>query len=279
MMHDTMLGQNDMKRDTQKHTSHVGRLQVGQHGFTLVELMIAVGIIAILAAFLAPNVATYMRRAKGTAAASKITNVLRTARNQAMSRGEVIIATVTTRDGVTEGGGTIILERTDNAAAPGCETPDGSAVDMDTTTNPNCFARSCAQAQSMTKTQVFSLDMVDEHPDMIIQGTDPAPAANALTLCFEPSGRVLGTNGLALQSDSSDCDAVNSRIFIRLNKDGSTLAALDDNPISAGNSLSACMAVTDNTSATARQTQKDGRDVANFYSINVPFNGSISARQ
>jgi Tfp pilus assembly major pilin PilA len=235
-------------------------------------MMIVVAIIAILAAVLAPNVSTYMRRAKGSAAANDITGVLRSARNQAMSRGEVILATVTTHNGVVDGGGTIVLERTDNPGAPGCD-----AVDMDTTTDPDCFARSCAQAQAMGTTNLFTYDLGNAHPDMIIQNTDPAPTDNELTLCFEPSGRVLGSNGLPLSSDSAACDAVNSRLFVRLDADGD----LDDNPIASGSSLSECLTVDEASQASidARQEQKDGRDVVNFYSITVPFNGAISAKQ
>jgi prepilin-type N-terminal cleavage/methylation domain-containing protein len=268
-----------MKRDTPKSLS-LSLSRFGRGGFTLVELMIAVAIIAILAAFLAPSVATYVRRSKGQAAANELANVLRAARNQAMSRGEVIIATVTTRDGVN-GGGSILLERVDadDVDNTDCDAVSDSAVSFDTTTDPDCFARSCAEAQTMSRTTLHTLDLSDGYPDMVIQGTDPAPVNDELELCFSPSGRVLGQNGLPMESDSTTCDAVNARFFVRLDEDGATSAALDKNPLDSAQSLSSCIVVNSAANATLRQTQKDGRDVTNYYSITVPFNGAISVKQ
>src|SRR5690554_1820246 len=59
-------------------------------GFTITELMIAVVIIGILAAFLAPSVSRYMHRNKGVSAANGVAGALKMARNLAMNSGQVV---------------------------------------------------------------------------------------------------------------------------------------------------------------------------------------------
>ncbi len=240
--------------------------------------MIVVAIIAILAAFLAPSVSKYMHRSKGQSAARSVVNTLRGAQNQALSRGEVVLATVSTRDasGMNGSGGRIELFLTDNRSSDECDV--SSDEDFRETTNPDCFARTCSQAQNMDTVSVHTVDFGDSHPDMMILDTDPGPTSGQLTFCFSPSGQVLGEGGQSLEPTGEDCDGTNARIFVRENSDATDLSA---NPVFGSPNLIKCTDVSDgsNDAKKLRQQQKDGRDVANFYAIYVSYNGAISLRQ
>lgn len=259
-------------------------LRLDRRGFTLVELMIAVAIIAILAGFLAPSVMTFVRRTKGKTAARDVANTLRLAHNQAKSRGEVILAHIAvdggndySGDAVT--GGKIELFRTQNDSIAEC---DPTHADFDPA-NTDCFAMSCAQAQAMTDTEdepVHTLDLSQTSPDMMILKMDPA--ATERMICFSPTGRVLDMTGLAFESeDTYDCEATNLRLFVRSKETGADAT----NPLSGGPALDKCIeavgagGTVDAGKKTSRQLQKDGRDLENFYSIHVPYNGAISVNQ
>lgn len=240
--------------------------------------MIVVAIIAILAAFLAPSVSKYMHRSKGQSAARSVVSALRGAQNQALSRGEVVLATVSTRDasGMNGSGGEIELFLTDNRSADECDV--SSDEDFRKTTNPDCFARTCAQAQNMDTVSVHTVDFGASHPDMMILDTDPAPSSGQFTFCFSPGGQVLGEGGQSLEPTGEDCDGTNARIFVRESSDD---ADLTSNPVYGSPNLTKCTDVSGGSDddQKMRQQQKDGRDVANFYAIYVSYNGAISLRQ
>ena len=63
-------------------------------GFTLVEVVITIALIGILAAIAAPSVGDMIRRSQSKSLARGFTNHLRVARNQSMSRGEVVVVRV-----------------------------------------------------------------------------------------------------------------------------------------------------------------------------------------
>jgi prepilin-type N-terminal cleavage/methylation domain-containing protein len=221
-----------------------------RRGFTLIELMIVVAIIAILAAFLAPSVSQYMDRAQAQSAARDVTNMMRMARNQAMSRGEVILAEVTTS---TEGG-TVELFRTDDGNGP---------------------ALSCSQAGGMGPTNwesVRTYDMGTESPDMALIGADP----DVTVLCFSPSGRVLNTSGLAFsQGDTDGCKISGVRLWVRrADPSVSDAAALKNDPLGGSHKLTACLEDQSEIDA-----QRQGREVAHFWNIWVPYNGAVTMEQ
>jgi prepilin-type N-terminal cleavage/methylation domain-containing protein len=242
---------------------NITRAEFLRRGFTLTELMIAVAIIAILAGFLAPSVSTYMRRSKGLSAAREVAGTLRWARNQAMSRGQVVLVDITEATG--EDNGTIVVSRTQTAA---CNPADPG---------PNCYARSCAQANALPATGIIPIDsatltMSDASPDMRISGIDATSTVAGVAdsrLCFAPDGRVLNNLGLPFESK---CTGVNARIFVQAD-DGSGFS----NPL-GGPNLNDCLD-TATIIETDRQKQKNGRDIANFFVIQVPFNGAISVVQ
>ncbi len=244
-----------------------------RQGFTLTEMMIVVAIIAILAAFLAPSVHKFVRRSAGRGAARRVANTLQLAHNEAMSRGEVVLAKVSDHNASAASGGTVELFVTDNRGKDGCTAATDD--EMKVTTDPNCFARTCAQAKWMTRKSVYKVDFAKEAPDMIIHGIDPAPAAgHARTFCFDPSGRVVDEGGLPLSSDAAyGCDAVNARIFI------SAKTKTDNtNPVyGSGPNLVKCVDAI--TKPDDREKQKDGRDVANFFAIYLSYDGTVSTEQ
>lgn len=260
-------------------------------GFTLVELMIAVAIIAVLAGFMAPSVSTYMRRSRGKAAASKVAGVFRWARSQAMTRGQVILVDVTTRG--ADGNGALTVFRTWDGTLPGCS---GAKPGLE------CAARSCAEAQAMA----IDLDddpFSDPPPDpggagpsstkggikltnagVLLKRTSPDMGifavnvngtalgdtpATTTRLCFAPDGRVLQGNGQPLHGA---CGGDPGRIILQ------SINRTDfSNALGASDTLAACQ---DGTwSAERRTMQKNGRDLANFFVIEVPFNGAISVVQ
>lgn len=251
-----------------KRARVITRADWTRRGFTLTELMIAVAIIAILAAFLAPSVTTYVRRSKGQSAARDVSGTLRRARNEAMSRGQVVLVEVEQAHDNVQG---IIRTYRTQGTESKCDPTNANYDPRDT----DCFAMSCAQAQGFNAVEIDSarVDFSQTSPDMEISGVDPNSALtnNVLTLCFAPGGRVLTTAGTTY---NSACDAVNTRIFVRS-------ADVDDNTNPLGSSekdLDACVdSATDDEAK--RQAQKDGRDLANFYSIHVPYNGAVSVIQ
>lgn len=58
-----------------KRMYRMNRFKIPQKGFTLIELMIAVAIVAILAAIAFPNYSSYVVRAKRTAAQSQMMDI------------------------------------------------------------------------------------------------------------------------------------------------------------------------------------------------------------
>lgn len=234
-------------------------------GFTLTEMMIAVAIIGILAAFLAPSVSRYMHRNKGRSAANDVASVLLMARNQAMGTGQVVFVEV---DPSGDHGSVSMYRKQPNDCASA--TPSAA-----------CFSQSCAEANSFPDTSKVvtptpKADLAQRHPDMKISGHNAAGVATTtdatLTLCFTPDGRVLDALGLPL---TATCGGVNARIFVQATDPGDTTNEL------GGESLDKCLTVGVNnaTEARARQLQKDGRDIANFFDIQIPYNGAISVVQ
>lgn len=242
---------------------------LAQAGFTLMELMVAVTIIGILVAFLVPSMSTYMRRAEGQSAARDVANALRMARNQAMSRGEVVLARITTYQDGSSSNGKVELLRT-----------------VDTSDNA-VRATSCVEANSLNTSVVHTIDVGTISPDMLLLKIDPAPSSgNSRTICFSPGGKALSTAGLPLYSDDADCESDNLRVMMRQKVEGTTSQnTLLVNPLPDSPDLDACIQVLNDDGTinaenkTKAQLQKDGRDLANFWMIHVPYNGAVDMKQ
>lgn len=77
-----------------------GRILLRQRGFTLVEILIAVGILAILAAVAVPTVAKFMSRSETKAASAELSNI-QTAMDSMMSDRSVDTVTAVTQPNAT----------------------------------------------------------------------------------------------------------------------------------------------------------------------------------
>lgn len=225
----------------------VNTLQLNQHcrrlshtrGFSLVELMVAVVLIGVMAGFATPAIMRGMERARAKAVARDIANVFRLARNQAMNRGEVILAVVSTANS-----GNITLYRSTNAAA-------------------SCAAATFNTADAATVLQ--TLPLVQRPGNLFMVGITPANEGTATNpLCFAPGGKVVKKSGLPI-TNLGDCSRFNFRVAIA-KKDWS-------GDVTLGNCLSASATDTD------RRSLKDRRDINNYYIVHVPFNGTIDVIQ
>lgn len=231
------------------------------HGFTLTELMIAVVIIGILGAFLAPSVSRYMQRNKGVSAANGVAGALKMARNLAMSSGQVVFVDLT-----VEGEVEVFQNLPNN-----CDAPNPPAA---------CFSQSCAEANTFPAANKRTIaapqaDLKARHPEMIISGFNStgttAENSGTLSLCFAPDGRVLKPAGVPFDAD---CGGINTRIFVQPEEPGSHTG-----PINGGDMRTCWLTNASDASINFRQQQKNERDVANFFVIQVPFNGAISVVQ
>lgn len=260
------------------------RASLSPSGFTLVELMIVVALIALLAAFSTPSIAKTIERNNAKKAARDVGNAFNLARNQAMSRGEVVLikidkATTTKR-------GEIRLYRTANRAlsCTTAEFPWGTGGDStgddgddaadaadgdDAAGGTGGFggsgdgywgmdeeaATAAAAAAPDPKEPFFTLSFDTLPANMAIRGMAPEAGTKADPICIAANGRVMKRTGETL--DGSVCPF---RIFI--GKDGAGTFA----------ELAACEATLNDTQ---RQAKRDERDVARFHVVELPYNGSV----
>lgn len=219
-------------------------LRLSQRGFSLVELLIAMAIIAVLATFMTPSVMNYVRRNQGQAAANKVAGIFGWARAQAMNRGQVVFLQVS--PGGTNSNGSVAAFRSND----GRTTCGGTRVAVNER----------------------GLNLGDTSPNMEILGTNTNGAVNnlgsAVVFCFTPDGRILNELG---QPFSSNCDGVNARIFVQDSSADRNVV----NPL-GNQTLDACQT---NPTDAQRQEQKNGRMLRNFYVVQVPFNGAVTVVQ
>lgn len=246
----------------------------GAHGFSLVELMIVVAIIAILAALAAPSVSQWVKRSKGREVARSVANSFRYARDQATSRGEVVLIEVDTT-GTDNQGIVRVLRLVDDSGGGG---GDAGSTDAGTTT-PAAIPKSCKEAVwkvdegTVATETVYEYDITLEQPDMAIRTVDPSPD-DPLRICAMPDGRVGTMKGLPFTptSDSDGCTDQELRIGVAL-KDESLTAAF------GSDGLGDCVNDDPGADPNPRQQLKDSRDLVNYWMITVSYNGSVDASQ
>ena len=233
-------------------------------GFSLVELMVVIAIIIIIAALAAPSVSTYMRRAKGKDAARGVANTFRYARDQAMSRGEVVIVRVDPN--AANGHGLVRVFRT-----------------VDSSGNPfpvhSCKEATYFQGQGqMSLDPVYTYNLQNEEPDMAIRGHDPPSGGSgtaSVDLCVMPDGRIGNNLGLGFQPQDAGCDYQEFRVWVTL--EGESVS----NPLGSVD-IRNCLTDSPNPTDQAaqdRQEQKNARDLINFWMISASYNGSVDAKQ
>jgi prepilin-type N-terminal cleavage/methylation domain-containing protein len=109
---------------------------VSDAGFTLVELMVVVGLVGVMAGIAIPEITAGMRRYAVTSASQQIASAIRTARFQAVSQNR----TMRVRFNCPAAGQFRIVEVTGGAAdtaANRCDTSAYAYPDTDASTRPN----------------------------------------------------------------------------------------------------------------------------------------------
>lgn len=246
-------------------------------GFSLVELMIVVAIIAILAAVAAPSISEYVRRSKGRDVARSIANSVRFARDQATSRGQVVLVDIDPT--ASDGHGLVTVRRLVDTSGSGGDAGSGDAGSGDAggSTTSALIPKSCKEAAwkigegTLDTEVVYQYDVGEEQPDMAIRGTDPVP--DPIRLCAMPDGRVGGMDGLPFSTNNSTCTDQEFRLWISLDEEN-----LSTMPFGSGG-YSDCIADNPSADPNPRQQQKDSRDLVNFWMITVSYNGSVDATQ
>ncbi|MGM0557985.1 MAG: pilus assembly FimT family protein [Myxococcota bacterium] len=248
----------------------------GASGFSLVELMIVVSIIAILAALAAPSVSQYIEHSKGREVARSVANSVRYARDQATSRGEVVLIELDPT--ASDGRGIVrVLRLVDSSGSSGGDT--GSGTDAGGSTTGVSMPKSCKEASwkldegTVTAETVYEYDVGQEQPDMAIREVDPSPN-DPMRICAMPDGRVGTMTGLPFTPTSASGGCTDQEIRI-----GVALEGEDLSPAFGSNALGDCVEDDPGADPNPRQQLKDSRDLVNYWMITVSYNGSVDASQ
>ena len=174
--------------DERTNQSESGGVRVAEYGFTLVELMVTVVLIALLAALSVPSINRVMERSDARSAARSVANRMRVARDQALSRGEVVLVGVDTQSGTSGERGEIKMYRTTDSAL------------------------NCADVDTNKTSQVGDT----LHLEAISGSMEIKKAPN--WFCFSPEGTVYDASGSML---NSSCPSAAGMVW--LGRKGSSL--------------------------------------------------------
>lgn len=149
----------------------------GRRGFTLVELMIVVVLMAVLAAISAPTISQSVERNRISDLNRQVANGFAESRSFAMSRGQVVFADIVGQEIIFS-----LPANFDLGEATSCVSAVPGGVEL------------------------FTVDIGSFGVDMEIQNVDPAGLTR---VCMSPSGRILDENGAIIRATGGNCDDMN----------------------------------------------------------------------
>lgn len=150
-------------------------------GFSLVELMIVVALIAILAAIAAPTIIQSMERNRLNQLNRDIVTGFNEARTFAMRTGNAVLVDVDAGD------------------------DEIRFLEADSTVTAGEIANACTRADPATTPEddntLLTISPDDQGLEVVFETPDPSDNP----ICIGPNGRVLGTNGEVLTADTGAC--------------------------------------------------------------------------
>ena len=129
--------------------------RIGTAGYTLVEMMVVVGIIGILAAVVIPNFAGYLKRTREAGSRNQLMSDIYYARSLAIAKRRTIRIDFTDQQ-------YRVIDTVDGTVEKTTAAPPG--VTFAATTNPNFYAYGLADAADITVTGSASTSTVSVLP-------------------------------------------------------------------------------------------------------------------
>lgn len=243
-------------------------------GFTLVELMVVVTIIAILATLSAPTLRRSVRRARVRDAASEVASVFRNARTQAMSRGEVVLVQIQPGNDA---------QMISMHAAPNATPGDPNTPIVRSCRLINDFAAAIANPHDGIQPQIFSKTGQGDDRQGLMHPDVQMLLPNNAILCFAPDGRVFGADRRPVTQDvNGDC---RKGFVVPLALDNIPNPASYTSIVLGGNYNLICGqqiggdTLTAAASETARKEEAKAqvaRSETNFHLVEVTYNGAVN---
>ncbi len=269
------------------------RFKTNRKGFTLVELMIVVAIIALLATISTPNLFGFLKRTKARDGANAIASYLQNARDQAMSRGEVVLLRVVTTNlgdveistyraplvepNIQEQTPTGIVTR-DRFASTCSEITDPLLPEPYTINNRVAVLNPQGSVNNVELAEPLDPNVrvvaLTSPPDGQVR---PAGTTSNIDLCFSPDGRVYTRDGAEITSQDGGCTS--SMVFVVTSDPDIGAAPAGPSENLGDASLTNWVCPPAGGSADQRRTRYITLDVAreaNFvYAVSMTFNGRV----